>query len=311
MKGRDKDPSANGKNDRNTTEVSIDTLLRQALEDDLPPDAEIVMKKQLERFRGKMEQAETRGTRVGSKTFPGIFHLKDVRVVNFLFKKEVLVVVSLLMVVLGTFIHSSGSSNKFSENLSVLGTSVVVPSQMSRSQSMECSIRLYGENEKPLEYSIQWISPNLSKIQVTDFDTGALKTFWLSEEDIVINDHVSGTIRRERRPAQLSDPLIRPIIGYLAPAELAQQMYGEWKLEQYEQQVECGRGVFMVALPEESSMLEVTIDLCSYLPITIKKILVSDKSGEGHLTMTVRYTWNIQISPEQLSPKPIEDSQKA
>lgn len=292
-------------------DTQIDNLLQQILKDDLPLDAEIVMKKQLERFQTKMEQVETDSTREDSKASRGIFHLKGIRWANFLLKKEVLVVVSLLMIVLGGFIHSSGSSNMLAENISVLGTSVVVPSQIRRSHSMDCSIQVYGENEKPLKYSIQWVSPNLSKIQVADSDNTLLKTIWLSEEDIVSADHLSDTIRKERRPAQLSDPLIRPIIGYLAPTELAERMYGEWKLEKYLQQVECGQGVFQVALPNENAILELTVELCTYLPVTIKKLLVSKEHSEGIVIMDVRYTWNVPLSPENLPLKPIKESQKA
>lgn len=311
MRKRSRVNSPNGPKKGQLKDTHLDSLLQQTLKDDLPKDTEGVMKRQLERFRKKMEQAETLDTQARSRKFFGISHLKNVRWINSLFTKEVLVIVSLLMVVLGSVIHSSGSPNRLVENLSILGTSVVVPSQMSRSQSMECAIRVYDDQENPLEYSIQWVSPNLSKIQVADSDTGLLKTVWLAEEDIVITDHVSGSTRRERRPAHLRDPLIRSISGYIDPAELAQQMYGEWKLEQYEQQRECGRGVFMVALPDERSMLEVTIDLCSYLPITIKKFPASGKHGEENVTISVQYTWNVQISPEQLSPKPIKENQTA
>jgi hypothetical protein len=311
MKKRSRVRSPNGPNNGQPKDTHIDNLLQQTLKDDLPLDAEIVMKKQLERFQTKMEQVETDSTRKDSKASRGIFHLRGVRWANFLLRKEVLVVVSLLMIVVGGFIHSSGSSNKLAENLSVLGTSVVVTSQMSQSQSMECSIQVYGENEKILGYSIQWVSPNLSKIQVADSDNTLLKTIWLSEKDIVITDHVSDTIRKERRPAQLSDPLIRPIIGYLAPTELAERMYGEWKLEQYQRHVECGQGIFKVALPNERAMLEVTVDLCTYLPITIKKFLVPKEHGKGKVIMDIKYTWNVPLSPEGFPPKPTKESQKA
>jgi hypothetical protein len=308
MSERSRVNSPYGPNKGQPKDTHIDNLLQQTLKDDLPRDAENVMKKQLERFRTRMEQEDTEYTRTESMAFQGIFQLKSVRWAQVLIKKEVLIVVSMLMIVLGSFIHSSGSSNKLVENLSVLGTSVVVPSQMSRSQSMECSIQVYGENEKMLEYSILWMSPNLSKIQITDSNNTLLKTIWLSEEDIVIADHVSDTIHKERRPAQLSDPLFHPIIGYLAPTELAERMYGEWKLELYQQQAECGQGVYKVGLPNEKAILEVTVDLCTYLPRTIKKFLESEEHSERKVTMSVQYTWNAPLSPEYLFPKPIKES---
>ena len=310
MSQQNRNDSPNKPENRKAKDTRIDHLLQQTFTDDLPPDAKNAMKRQLDRFRTKMDQAQTDRTRAESRPSRGISYLKGIRWIHFLLKKEVFVVVSLLMIVLGGFIQSSGSSNKLAENLSVLGTSVVVSNQMSRSQSMECSIQMTRENEKPLKYSIQWLSPNLSKIQVEESDNTPLKTIWLSEEDIVIVDHVADTLRKERHLAQFSDPMLQPIVGYLAPKELVERMYGEWQLIQYQKE-ECGLGLFMVALPDERAILEVTVDLCTYLPVTIKKILPAEERGEETLVFDVRYTWNIPLSPELLSPQPIKESQNA
>ena len=310
MSQQNRNDSPNKPENRKAKDTRIDHLLQQTFTDDLPPDAKNAMKRQLDRFRTKMDQAQTDRTRAESRPSLGISYLKGIRWIHFLLKKEVFVVVSLLMIVLGGFIQSSGSSNKLTENLSVLGTSVVVSSQMSRSQSMECSIQMTRENEKPLKYSIQWLSPNLSKIQVEESDNTPLKTIWLSEEDIVIVDHVADTLHKERHLAQFSDPMLQSIVGFLAPKELVERMYGEWQLIQYQKE-ECGLGLFMVALPDERAILEVTVDLCTYLPVTIKKILPAEERGEETLVFDVRYTWNIPLSPELLSPQPIKESQNA
>jgi len=310
MSQQNRNDSPNEPENRKAKDTHIDHLLQQIFTDDLPPDAKNSMKRQLDRFRTKMDQAQTDRTRAESRPSRGISYLKGIRWIHFLLKKEVFVVVSLLMIVLGGFIQSSGSSNKLTENLSVLGTSVVVSSQMSRSQSMECSIQMTRENEKPLKYSIQWLSPNLSKIQVEESDNTPLKTIWLSEEDIVIVDHVADTLRKERHLAQFSDPMLQPIVGYLAPKELVERMYGEWQLIQYQKE-ECGLGIFTVALPNERAILKVTVDLCTYLPVTIKKILSAEERDKETLVFEVRYTWNLPLSPELLSPQPIKESQKA
>ena len=310
MSQQNRNDSPNEPENRKAKDTHIDHLLQQIFTDDLPPDAKNAMKRQLDRFRTKMDQAQTDRIRAESRPSRGLSYLKGIWWIHFLLKKEVFVVVSLLMIVLGGFIQSSGSSNKLAENLSVLGTSVVVSNQMSRSQSMECSIQMTRENEKPLKYSIQWLSPNLSKIQVEESDNTPLKTIWLSEEDIVIVDHVADTLRKERHLAQFSDPMLQPIVGYLAPKELVERMYGEWQLIQYQKE-ECGLGIFTVALPNERAILKVTVDLCTYLPVTIKKILSAEERDKETLVFEVRYTWNLPLSPELLSPQPIKESQNA
>lgn len=310
MSQRKKDRTQNRPEKEKTKGTHIDLLLQQTFKDDLPPDAEHAMKRRLDSFRRRMEKVETDHTHAGQKEHPGVSSLGVGRWVYFLLKKEVLVAVSVLMILLGGFIQSSGSPNKLTENMSVLGTSIVVSNQMSRSQSMTCSIQMSRENEKPLKYSIQWISPNLSKIQVTGPDNTLLKTIWLSEEDIIIADHTNDLLRKERRQTQLSDPLLRPIIGYLAPTELAERMYGEWQLERYQEQEECGQGIFKVALSNERAKLRVTVDLCTYLPVTIKKILPAEKPEEETLILDVRYTWDVLLSPELLLPPTTKERQE-
>jgi hypothetical protein len=286
MSERTRDNSPNGPNKAQPKAKHIDHLLQQTFKDDMPSDVEMAMKKQLDRFRHKMERASTRKTGSDRRIFRGIFNPGGIRWANFLFRKEGLVVVSLLMIVLGGFIQSSGLSNQLTENLSVLGTSVVVSNQINRSHSMECSIQMPRDSQEPLHYSIQWLSPSLSKIQVKESDNEPLKTLWLSEEDIIVADHVNGRMHKER-------------------------MYGEWTLEQYHQQADCRQGIFKVSLPDESALLKVTVDFCTYLPVTIKKFLVSEEQKEGKEIMNVEFTWNVPLSPEHLIPNPIKENQKS
>ena len=311
MSERNRDHSQEGLNTEQQKDTHIDHLLQQTLKDDMPSDVENAMKEQLDQFRLKMERAATRTTSADRKFFKRMSQFESVRWAHFLLNKEVLVVVSLLMIVLGGYIQSSGSSNQLTENLSVLGTSVAVSSQMIRSHSMECSIQIHRDSQKPLNYLIQWLSPNLSKIQVIESENILLKTIWLSEDDIVIADYLKDRVYNESHSALRNDPVIQPIIGYLAPTELAEQMYGEWKFKQTEQKGECDEGTFTVLLPNKRALLEVSVDLCTFLPVTINKILPAEEQGEEKLILNVRYTWNVPLSPEHLSPKQTKESQKA
>jgi len=309
MSPKNKTGSPKTSDHKKREDANIDHLLKQTLKDDLPVDAEAVMKNQLEGFRLKLEEASGR-TWAGQKTFQAILNLMDVRWARILVKKEVVLVISLMMIVLGSFIHSSGSPNQLTENLSVLGTSVVVSNEMIRSQSMECSIQMYGDNQEPLHYAIQWLSPNLSKVHVEDSRNAPLKTIWISEEDIVIDDHITDRRFEKKISTQLDDPILKPIVGYLEPEELVERMYGEWKLLKYQKQKECAQGIFAIALSDERATLEVTLDLCTHLPVSIKKILHGEEFGEERVIFNVRYTWNIPISPQSLAPTQILENPK-
>jgi hypothetical protein len=299
------------KDNKKETDTQIDHLLQKTLKDDIPQDVEISMKEQLKEFRRKMEKAPARKAATAQKVFRDRDQQKDIQWIHVLFKKEILVVVSLLMIVLGGFIQSSGSSNSLTENLSALGTSVVVSNEMNRSHSMECAIQVPRDDQKSLYYSIQWLSSNQSKIQIKEPDNTPLKTIWLSEEDIIIADHLMNRVYKKRRSSQIDDPMIQPVMGFLAPMELADRMSGEWKFLQTERKGECDLRTFTVSLPNESAHLEVTVDHCTYLPITIKKILPAEKQGEDRLLLKIQYSWNAPLSPEHLSPKQTNESQKA
>ncbi len=290
-------------------DIPLDDLLKQTFKDDLPPDVEGSMKKQLNEMRMKMEQVTQEKSRTDHKGFHTLAQFRGIQWGQFFLKKEVLIAASLLMIVLGGFLQSSGFSNSLKKNLSILGTSVAVSSQINQAQSMVCSIQMSEETENPLRYSIEWLSPNLSKIKVSDDDHKPLKTIWIAEEEIVIADHIKNTLHTEKHPPQLMDPLIQPIIGYLSPAELKEEMFGVWQLKNYEQRDECQWGTFTVSLPEENAILEVTVDLCTYLPINIKKIHPTKERVGGELIMNVQYSWNGPISEEILSPK-ISDAHK-
>lgn len=308
MSERNTDPSLKGSNKGQSKDTDIDHLLRQTLKDDIPPDVRISMKAHLDKFRHKMEKGKIEKVRAGQKGFRGKVPFKDARWAHVLFKKEALVVVSLLMIVLGGFIQSSGSSNELTENLSAIGTSVVVLSEMSRSQSMECSIQMAGEDQEPLHYLIQWLPPNLLKIAVKGSENTLLKTLWFSADEITIADHVNDRVQKKRHLAQFDDPMIRPIVGFLTPAELLEQMYGEWKLLKTEQKGECNQGIYKVLLPNEMALLEVTVDQCTFVPVSIKKMLPAEEQGEMELILNVQYAWNIPLSMEDFLPRPINES---
>jgi hypothetical protein len=290
MSKRNRVGSPNRPHNGKLKDIPMDDLLKQIFKDDLPPDVERTMKKQLSTLRMKMEQTiqeKSRTDRMGSLT---LSQFREIPWIQLFLKKDVLVAASLMMIVLGGLLQSSGFSNSLKKNLSILGTSVAVSSQINQAQSMICCIQMSEEAENPLTYSIQWLSPNLSKIKV-------------SEEEIIIADHIKNTLHKEKHPLRTMDPLLQPIIGYLSPAELMEQMFGMWQLKNYEQRDECQWGTFTVSLPEENAVLEATVDLCTYLPLSIKKIHSTKERAGGELIMNVQYSWNEPISSETFSPK--------
>ena len=161
------------------------------------------------------------------------------------------------------------------------------------------------ENEQHLKYSIQWLSPNLIRVQIKKPNQNIVKTMWISEEEITIADHSTNTQRKVKKMKQINDPQFQPIMGLLSPLNLVERLDGKWRLKQYAQQGDCEMGTFTIAIPEEKILLEFTVDLCTFLPTNFKEFLADStkENGTGKILMNVNFKWNTLIPSQLLLPK--------
>jgi len=224
---------------------------------------------------------------------------------KWMFKKQVLAPASIIMVVLGAVLQITGPRSVLAESISLLKTSVIVSDRVSHAESMECSMQVPAENERHLKYYIQWLSPNLTRVQVKKPNQDIIKTMWISEEEITIADHATNTLHNVEQLVQIDDPELKHALGLLSPLDLVERMDGKWQLKQYKQQGDCEWGTFTVAVPEERTLLELTVDLCTFLPTNFKKFLADPKKkgSEGEILMNVNFKWNTSIPPQLMLPK--------
>ncbi|UCC40238.1 MAG: hypothetical protein JSV96_01935 [Candidatus Aminicenantes bacterium] len=283
----------------------IDDLLKQTLKDDLPPELESRMKKQLILFRKKMEQSEQKHREETNGALQRLFHGGGLKWMRWMLKKQVLAPASIIMVVLGAVLQITGPSSVLAESISLLKTSVIASNRVSHAESMECSIKLLSENKEHFKYLIQWLSPNLTRVQVKKQNQDIIKTMWISEEEITIADHATNTLRKVKNVDQIDDPELQHALGLLSPHGLLEQMEGKWQLKQYKQQGDCESGIFTVAFPEEKTLMELTVDLCTFLPTSFKKFIEDpkEKSREGKILMNVNFRWNTSIPTQLMLPK--------
>ncbi len=289
----------------NSGKFEIDDLLKQTLKDGLPPELESRMKKQLKLFREKMEQPQQQRREETNGALRRLFHGEGLTWVKWMFKKQVLAPASIIMVVLGAVLQITGPRSVLAESISLLKTSVIVSDRVSNAGSMECSMQVPAENEQHFKYSIQWLSPNLTRVQVKKQNQDIIKTMWISEEEITIADHATNILGKVENVNQIDDPEFKHALGLLSPLDLVERMDGKWRLKQYEQHGDCEWGIFTVAIPEEKTLLELTVDLCTFLPTNFKKLLADAKkeSGEGKILMNVNFKWNTSIPPQLMLPK--------
>jgi hypothetical protein len=283
----------------------IDDLLKQTLKDDLPPELENSMKKQLILFRKKIEQSEHRRREEANWTLRRLFHGGRLKWMNLMLKKQVLAPASIIMVVLGAVLQITNPSSVLAESISLLKTSIIVSDRVSHAESMECSIEMPAENEQYYEYFIQWLSPNLTRVQVKKPNQDIIKTMWISDDKITIADHATNILRKVEKVKQIDDPEFQHALNLLSPLDLVERMEGKWRLKHYKQHGDCERGTFTVAIPEEKTIMELTVDLCTFLPTSLKKSLADprEESGEGKILMNVNFKWNKSIPPQLMLPK--------
>ncbi len=273
-----------------------DNLIRQVLKDDLPPELEEKLKDRLLRFRKKLEHPKPK-------------RRLDLRAA-WVFRKEVLAGASVLMLVLGGALQLAGHRSALADTVSVLNTSISVVDRVGRTETMECQMEIPGDNGLPLSYTIRWISPNLTRLDAQQKDE-MNKTLWITESGITIVDHINNTTEKAAGVSDITDAAFNPVLWLVTPEELTDRMYVRWQLRLYEQKEKPGQGLFIFINQEEKTVLEMTVDLTTHLPLDIKKFLPpSAETGEkGRLAMQGRFRWNQPVSPRIMTPKTLNEDQ--
>ena len=176
--------------------------------------------------------------------------------------------------------------------------------RVGRTETMECQMEMPGGNGPSLSYTIRWLSPNLTRIDAQKRDE-MNKTLWITESGIIIADHIKNTTEKAEGVGKITDTAFQPALWLVTPEELADRMYGRWQLKQYKQTDEPGQGLFIFINQEDRAVLEMTVDLNTYLPLNIKKYLpASAKTGQkGRLPLQARFSWNQPVSPRIMTPK--------
>lgn len=289
----------------NLNDQKIDEFLKQALKDDLPLEAERKMKRQLTLFREKMEEKRPEHE---TETISFLWRLLSGQRVEwgqYMLKRGVVALASIIVVVLGIYMQTTGAQGGLAESLTALGTSASVFNQVRGVESMECLINIYDKNKETLKYSIQWLSPNKTRVHLEKPGEIPFKTMWIKDQEITIVDHTKNTIRNVKSMEQIKNSQFQPILGFLSPSLLEESLQGHWVLKQFKQQEDYESGIFDVINQEERTRMEVTINMSTNLPATIKKLLPDPTRTreEGTVFMNVSFKWNTPIPLDLMAPQ--------
>jgi hypothetical protein len=281
--------------------IDIDGLLKDALDDNLPAEAERRMQRRLAEFRERIErpgqEPETSAARFWRKLFgPGY----RPAVVRWIFNKQSLAFLSIFMLAVGGFLQATGHRSALAESLTSLRTSVCVADSLRQPRSMECRMEMAAKEGVPLNYVIRWIQPGMARVDVQR--AGEVReTLWVTNGDLAVIDHLKNMSQKFASLEQLKDSVFQPVLAFLSPAVLAENMDQRWKLERFEQKTGSRQGTFTFTNHEKGSVIKMTVDLDSYLPIRISRSRPSaGKGSPAEEVMRLDFTWNQPGSTQSL-----------
>lgn len=269
----------------------LDDVLKKVLSDDLPPEAEVRMRKRLAAFGKTLEESEApRGAKIrtcGERVLPARPALA--------FRKQALAYSSAAVIILGGIMHLGGQRNALAESLSMLNALFSVGAEIRAAESMDCQAILSPENGVSLTYSIQWSSPKTTGVEVKQAET-IVKTLAISEEGITLADPLRNSRVKVEDLGQVKDPQIQAVMDLLSPDALAEKLNTRWQVQGREPRGEREE-IFHFADREQGTLVDISVDLNSHLPVTMRTSRPGSGSGRSELrpVLSIRFLWSRRV----------------
>jgi hypothetical protein len=284
----------------------IDRLLRETLRDDPPAGLEQRLERHWEAFqdRASREAVRVRRSAKGGHEDPlRWFLLASKR----LLPKGALAAAAVGMVVWGILMQAGGSSHVLANNLSLIKTTVLVKDQVSLAPALSCRVEVSdGSGGGRLAYLVQWLPPDLQRVDMWDRDGDPVRTVWVRDQIIIVADRGTERVYSVGDLGQIDDPYLPAILELIQPQELANRLYGEWEESRRELRENCIWSTFQIAsLDEHRDTFDLTVDLCDYRPVEIRRVLDASALSQegGRVTLHFRLTWDTEIPKERMIPE--------
>jgi len=273
------------------SEPDLDKLLKQALKDDLPPEAEARMNRQflnLKRTLGKPESLAQ------ADEWPWMHGL---------FRKDILAVASAVVLILGLVMQLSGSQTALAHSIEKLKVIVTVSMSLNRAVFMDCTVMKPETGGENTSYHVLWRANGDARVDMV----GRAQTIWISDETISFADSDGASIRSMPLKTIAPGPVWQPAMEFRTPALLAEHMEERYGLMQTGERSGAGPGEFLIVGREGRQAVEISIDARTYLPKVLKKYELDSgrTNGDRICLMEVRFRWNQPISGELFVPGPL------
>jgi hypothetical protein len=279
-------------NKMNIPEPDLDNLLKQALKDDLPPEAEARMNRQFLNLKRSLDQPER-------LTTPEVRHW-----IRGPFQREMIAIASVVILILGIVMQLSRPQSALAHSLEQLKVIVTVSTKLNRAAYMDCTVlkqKAGGENNS---YHVRWRAPEDARMDMVS--AGGAQTIWVSNETVSVAGSDSGAVRSMPVNTMIPSVAWQPAMEFMTPSLLAKQMQEHYGLMQTGERSGAGSGEFLITGREDRQVIEITVDAKTYLPKALKKYALDSgqTNGERNCLMEVRFSWNQIIPGELFVPGP-------
>jgi hypothetical protein len=277
-------------NNMNIPEPDLDNLLKQALKDDLPPEAKAGMDRQFINLKRRIDQVERCAEPEG-----WLWMRRPLR-------REILAVASAVLLILGVVMQLSGSPSALAHSIEQLKVIITVSMSLNRTAIMDCTVLKPNAGGENSSYHVRWRAPGDARMDMVSSD-GA-QTIWISNGTISFADSDGGAVRSMPIKTMTPGPVWQPALEFMTPTLLAKHMEEQYGLMRTGERSGAGSSEFLIIGREDGQAVEITVDARTYLPKVLKKY-ASDSgrtNGDRVCLMEVRFLWNQPIPRELFVP---------
>jgi hypothetical protein len=279
-------------NKMNIPEPDLDNLLKQALKDDLPPEAEARMNRQFLNLKRTLDRPER------------LTQPKEWLWMRGPLQREILAVASAVMLIVGFVMHLSGSQSALAHSIEQLKVIVTVSMSLNRAVFMDCTVVKPEVGGQSTSYHVLWRVDGDARVDMVS--AGGAQTIWISDETISFAGSDGGAVRSIPIKTMTPGPVWQPALEFMTPRLLARHMEEQYGLMKTGERSGTGSSEFLIVGREDRQVVEITVDARTYLPKTLKKYPPDSgrTSGERDCLMEARFLWNQPISRELFVPGP-------
>ena len=269
----------------------VDRLLREALVDDLPSDAE-------GRLRGALRPS-WRTARAAASADRGPAQGRGAPL-RWTPQRALLAAAALVALVVGGVVHLEAGAGPLAESLLEKQTAARVASQLERVSAMSCRLETQDARGRVQRFAIEWRDTGETRVRIEGPEFSQHRTLHLPREAASLLALAQARPPRERPRA--GGPDLLPAETHLSPERLVSLLAGRWERVEGPADGRSSEATFSVSTATWPDAVQVVIDTETDLPVSVERDLrVSESPGPTPVPWTrAGFVWTLGPTPPRL-----------